>query len=203
MHPDCQQRVYEEVSSVLGHKRDTSFTREQVDKLYYTERCIRETMRYIPIVPMIARRNHVPVKLRNIELPAGTQIAIAITKLHQSAEHWGEDVGDFNPDRFEPDNIAKVHPFAYLAFSGGPRNCIGMKNTHFYNIFSRQLIIICVGYKYAMVIVKLAIARLVQSFNFTTSLRKQDIRYSVDINVRFLMQHLVEVQRRDDSKNTR
>lgn len=49
-----------------------------------------------------------------------------------------------------------------------------------------------------MVIVKLAIARLVQSYHFTTPLQKQDIRYSVDINVHFLMQHLVEVQRRSE-----
>lgn len=128
MHPECQQRVFEEVSAVLGHSRDTNFTREQIDKLYYTERCIRETMRYIPIVPVIARSNHKPIKLRTVELPPGTQIGIAITKLHQSAEHWGEDVGEFKPERFEPENFAKIHPFAYLPFSGGPRNCIGKNN---------------------------------------------------------------------------
>lgn len=132
MHPECQKRVYEEVSSVLGHTQDASFTREQIDKLCYTERCIRETMRYIPIVPMIARTNRAPIKLRNIVLPVGTQIAIAITKLHQSAEHWGNDVGYFKPERFEPENIAKVHPYAYLAFSGGPRNCIGKKTKHYF-----------------------------------------------------------------------
>lgn len=52
------------------------------------------------------------------------------------------------------------------------------------------------GYKYAVVIVKLAVARLVQSYKFTTPLRMKDIRYSTDINVRFLMEHLVEVERR-------
>lgn len=142
MHPECQQRVYDEVSTVLGHTRDTSFTREQVDRLPYTERCIRETMRFVPIVPMIARTNRKPVKLRSVELPAGTQIAIAITKLHQSAEHWGDDVADFDPDRFEPERLAKVHPFAYLAFSGGPRNCIG-KNQNQLIQYQKPKINIC------------------------------------------------------------
>lgn len=52
------------------------------------------------------------------------------------------------------------------------------------------------GYKYAMVIVKLAVARLVHSYRFTTPLKLKDIRYSVDINIHFLMKHLVEVERR-------
>lgn len=125
MHPECQQRVYDEVSTVLGHKRDVPFTRAQIDQLHYTERCVRETMRLIPIVPMIARTNQVPIKLRNVELPAGSNIAVAITKLHGSAEHWGDDVAEYRPERFEPEQLAKVHPYAFLGFSGGPRNCIG------------------------------------------------------------------------------
>lgn len=47
-----------------------------------------------------------------------------------------------------------------------------------------------------MVIVKLAVARLVNDFKFTTSLKIEDIRYSVDINIHFHMKHLVEVHRR-------
>lgn len=47
-----------------------------------------------------------------------------------------------------------------------------------------------------MVIVKLAVARLVHNYTFQTPLKVDDIRYSVDINIHFLMKHLVEVQRR-------
>lgn len=127
IHPAHQDRVFDEIYRVIGHKHaDEDITRAELDMLCYTEQCLRETMRMYPIVPIIARENKIPITLQNVTIPTGTSIVICIPKLHKDPRYWGDDAHFFNPDRFLPENISKIHPFAYLGFSAGPRNCIGL-----------------------------------------------------------------------------
>lgn len=64
--------------------------------------------------------------LGNYTIPAGSLCHIPIYDLHHSEELY-ENPEEFIPDRFLPENIERRHPYAYIPFSAGPRNCIGKK----------------------------------------------------------------------------
>nr|CAD7569215.1 unnamed protein product [Timema californicum] len=124
-HPAIQDRVVEELNYVLGDY-DRRLVMKDFQNLKYLECCIKEALRLYPSVPFIARQLKQDVKIAHYTIPAGTTALIVTYMLHRNPEYFPEPE-KFNPDHFLPENCLGRHPYAYIPFSAGPRNCIGQK----------------------------------------------------------------------------
>lgn len=60
----------------------------------------------------------------NYTVPAGTLCIIETYNLHHREDLY-KNAHIFDPERFLPENCIGRHPYAYIPFSAGPRNCIG------------------------------------------------------------------------------
>jgi len=87
---------------------------------------IMESLRLYGPVSALAREASVNIKLGDLEIPKGTTVVIPLLKMHSDKTLWGSDADKFNPMRFANGvSRAANHPNALLAFSVGPRACIG------------------------------------------------------------------------------
>lgn len=144
MHPEYQDRVFDELKSVCDSAFET-VTYETICKMQYLEMVIKETMRLFPIAPILGRNCLADTKISSCTIPKGSLVAIIIYHMHRKPNIWGSDAEDFNPDHFLPEQIAGRHTYSYLPFrfvgkivfwsktehfvclafnSGGQRNCI-------------------------------------------------------------------------------
>ncbi|KAL0120099.1 hypothetical protein PUN28_008041 [Cardiocondyla obscurior] len=124
-HKDIQDRVRNEIDAAV-QKNGEKFSMKLLQDLPYLERCIKEALRLYPSVFVISRILGDNVKLQSYFVPAGTMIILNIYLAHRSSDFW-PNPEVFDPDRFLPDRIRNRHPYSYIPFSAGPRNCIGQR----------------------------------------------------------------------------
>lgn len=125
LYPEHQQLCREEVRGILGDR--DSFQWDDLAKMTYLTMCMKECFRLYPPVPQVYRQLSKPVTfVDGRSLPAGSLISLHIYALHRNSNVW-PDPEVFDPLRFSPENTAGRHPFAFMPFSAGPRNCIGQQ----------------------------------------------------------------------------
>ncbi|XP_030755085.1 cytochrome P450 3A19-like [Sitophilus oryzae] len=151
MHPEIQEKVYEEVITEIG--RDTPIEIDHLPKLKYTERVISESMRILPPVNMVARYINKDIQIGDKTFPKGANVLIYTLALHRNSKYW-PNPEKFDPDRFLPEEIAKRPSSCYIPFSWGPRNCIGKV--------------------YAMMSMKVVVANVIRNFRVSSKYRSID-----------------------------
>lgn len=118
------------MSTTCGSTEDSSIppliTEDMMRGMKYLDCVMREVQRIYPTAPFIARELTEDVTVCGYRVPAGTSAGILTFLLHQNPSIFPNPV-KFDPDRFLPENSIGRHPYAYVPFSAGPRNCIGQK----------------------------------------------------------------------------
>ncbi|CAB3398789.1 unnamed protein product [Caenorhabditis bovis] len=122
-HRDVQQRVYEELERVC---RDGCLRSETIARLAYLDRVLKESKRMFPPVPSVQRKLRSNLIIDGYVIPAEASVNISPMAVHRNPSIYSNP-DKFDPDRFLPDAIARRHPYDYIPFSAGLRNCIGQK----------------------------------------------------------------------------
>ncbi|XP_078607390.1 cytochrome P450 2U1-like [Branchiostoma floridae x Branchiostoma japonicum] len=125
LHPHIQQRVQEELESVVGKSGDPP-TLAQRSRLPYAEAVLMETQRIRHITPLsIPHATAVDTVFRGYRIPAGTQVVPNMWSAHMDPEFWPDPEG-FDPRRHLDweGNLIK-NPESFMPFSVGRRMCLG------------------------------------------------------------------------------
>ncbi|XP_066591403.1 probable cytochrome P450 4aa1 isoform X2 [Prorops nasuta] len=161
-HQNWQNKCKQEINAILeDHSKSPSI--RDFREMKILEMCIKEAMRLYPSVPFFARTLGEDVKLGKHIVPAGCGVFIVPYTTHRMSKHFSEP-DSFKPERFNPENNEKRHPYSYLPFSAGPRNCI--------------------GHKFAMLEMKALISAILRRFRLETITGKEDIKPKFRLTVR-------------------
>ncbi|XP_032269486.1 cytochrome P450 4V2 [Phoca vitulina] len=137
-YPEAQKRVDSELEEVFG-KSDRPASLEDLKKLKYLECVIKESLRLFPPVPLFARNLTEDCEVGGYKIVQGSQAIIIPYALHRDPRYF-PNPEEFQPERFFLENLQGRHPYAYVPFSAGPRNCIGQR----FAIMEEKAILSCI-----------------------------------------------------------
>ncbi len=135
-HPPVARALLDELDAALqGSPLDGAW-----ERLPYLDAVIRESLRILPPVPYTLRRAAGDSDLGGVKLAKGDLVLVSHYLTHHLPELYPA------PEEFRPERWFDANPdsFEYLPFSAGPRTCI--------------------GYFFAMSVLKTAVAAIIQRF---------------------------------------
>jgi cytochrome P450 len=176
MHPEKQEKLYREVQAEFLTDEDLQSS-EKINSFKYLDFVIKEALRLMPTLPMVMRQTLEDFEIEpGLVIPKGTCLLINFFVIFRRKDIWGEDAGEFKPERFSDDNLTTRQQLAYFPFSSGPR--------------------ICIAYKYSIASLKIAIIKLVRDLKFSTTMKMTDIRLKSYVSLKLCSPHLMTVHKR-------
>uniref|UniRef100_A0A673I3Y9 unspecific monooxygenase n=1 Tax=Sinocyclocheilus rhinocerous TaxID=307959 RepID=A0A673I3Y9_9TELE len=158
-NPDCLEKLVEEIDT--NFPPDTPITYDALMKIDYLEMAINESMRLLPTAPRLERVCKKTVELNGVTIPKDTLVGIPTYVLCRDPQLW-ESPDEFRPERFSPESKSEINQYIFMPFGLGPRNCIGMR--------------------FALMIMKLLVVKLLQNFSMETC---KETQIPLELNAMF------------------
>ncbi|XP_029433156.1 cytochrome P450 3A9-like [Rhinatrema bivittatum] len=162
IHPEVQQRLQEEVDKILPNKATPTY--EALTQMEYLDMVINENLRLYPPGGRLERVCKKTIEINGLTIPEGTVTMIPAFAIHRDPEYWPEPE-EFRPERFSKEARDSMDPYTFLPFGLGPRNCIGMR--------------------FALLIMKVALTVLLQNFSFQPT---KDTQFPLEMDPKRFLQ---------------
>jgi cytochrome P450 len=147
VHPNIESKLYEELCSVLSADTNINERRgetagikdkrlrehadrlrlptiDDIPKLEYTERVLRESMRLYPPAWTLGRQSLADYRIDKYVIPSGSIILMSQYVMHHNP-HYFPNPEIFDPDRWTKEFKSALPRFSYFPFGGGIRGCVG------------------------------------------------------------------------------
>jgi cytochrome P450 len=160
-YPGVQEQFQEEVAAVLGGR---AATLEDLPRLTFADRVVRESLRLVPPTPALINREAIAeVEIGGYRLRRGS-LAILSPYVTQRDPRWFPEPERFDPDRFAPGRVESIPDYAYFPFGAGPH--------------------VCVGNTFAMMEITLVVVTLVQQFQLELAPGQEHLEPELKVSLR-------------------
>ncbi|CAG8713761.1 22351_t:CDS:2, partial [Gigaspora margarita] len=119
-YPEVQQKIVQEIESILGKNLNKEVTLKDIDNMKYCEAVINEVARIWPTFPVNLRASDKQETIASYTFAPNTQFLINNQAIHLHPKDW-EDPNKFKPERFLDGE--KINKNAFFMFGGGTRIC--------------------------------------------------------------------------------
>ncbi|KAF6817836.1 Cytochrome P450 709B2 [Colletotrichum sojae] len=153
IRPDIQDKLRAEVQGLLARKLNPDYA--DLEGLRYLNNFCKENLRFQASGIMAAREATEDVEVCGSLIPKGTSLLMIPHIINRNPAIWGDDVDEFNPDRWDNLSGDAKDPFALATFLFGPRSCIGRV--------------------FAMLEMKMVLVEVLSKFRFEPEVKQEDI----------------------------
>ncbi|XP_065345992.1 uncharacterized protein LOC135943381 [Cloeon dipterum] len=135
-NPDVQEKLYQEVKSVVPEDPNDCITAAHMEKMNYMKACLKESMRLAPVAVGNARLINKDMVLGNYLIPKNKADFFMFNSTLYLQDEYFPEAKQFVPERWIRSESTKcpvsrkayeINPYVYQPFGHGVRQCPGMR----------------------------------------------------------------------------